>query len=110
MYGLRRYDSTNEYNGKVLGCPLMAYIKHRRCCALHRIAKYRAPSYLFDKLSRGSSSRSNVFVIPRHSSHQYNRSFFVRSVSDYNSLPIDVRKIDSVSGFGEACLNQFGTT
>lgn len=109
VYGLRRYDSTRRYVSKVLGCPLMSYIKHRRCCAVHSIAKLNAPSYLSDKLVRGTSSRSAVFVIPRHSSRQYNRSFFVRAVSDYNSLPVEVRKIGSVAGFGRACLDYVRT-
>lgn len=104
VYGLRRYDSTRDYVSKIFGCSLMTYIKQRRCSAVHSIVKSKAPVYLSDKLTHGSSSRSCVFIIPMHSSRQYNRSFFVRTVSDYNSLPVNVRKIGSIARFSKACL------
>ena len=105
VYGLRRYDSTRDYVNRVLGCSLMTYTRYRRCSALHKVVKSEAPPYLFDKLVRGSSSRSNVLLVPRHLTTQYNRSFFVKTVSDYNSLPADVRRINSNAGFGKACLD-----
>ncbi len=108
VYGLRRYDSTRDYVNKVFGCSLMTYIRQRRCTVLYSIIKSKAPSYLVDKLTRGSSSRNDVFLLPRHLSRQYNRSFFVRTVSDYNSLPASVKRIDSVAAFGKACLDHLG--
>lgn len=107
VHGLRRYDSTRGFENGIFGCSLMTYIRQRRCSALHSIIKYEAPSYLFSKLTRGSSSRSNVLMLPRHLSRQYNRSFFVRTVSDYNSLPVSVRCINTAKGFGKACLDCF---
>lgn len=107
VYGLRRYDSTRGYVKNVFGCSLMTFIRQRRCSALHSIVKSKAPSYLFDKLIRGNSSRNVIFLIPRHSSVQYNRSFFVRTVSDYNSLPVNIKRINSNATFGKACLDHF---
>ena len=107
VFGLRRYDSTRDFVNRILGCSLMTYVRQRRCSALHGIVKSGMPPYLFDKLVRGTSSRSGVFVLPRHSTRQYNRSFFVRTVSDYNSLPVSVRSIGSVKKFGDACLACF---
>lgn len=107
VYRLRRYDSTRCYANNLLGAPIMTFLKQRRCSALHSLLKSEEPSYLFDRLTRGSSTRSNVIVIPRHSSAQYNRSFFVRTLSDYNSLPVCIRRLDSVRGFSRACLDYF---
>lgn len=101
VYGLRRYDSTRDFVDGIFGC---SFIRQRRCAALHNIVRSEAPLYLFDKLVRGRSPRCDGFVLPRHSSMQYNHSFFVRTVSDYNSLPVNVRNIGSAKGFGKACL------
>lgn len=107
VYRLRRYDSTRDYTNGILGAPITTYLRQRRCSALHSIIKTRMPSYLFDKLCHGSSVRSGVFLIPRHSSTQYNRSFFVRTVSDYNAIPTSVRALYSLPGFSRACLARF---
>lgn len=107
VYKLRRFDSTRDYANGILGAPIMTYLRQRRCSALHGIVKTRMPSYLFDKLCRGNSVRSGVFLIPRHSSTQYNRSFFVRTVSDYNAIPTSVRELNSPASFSRACLARF---
>lgn len=109
VYRLRRYDSTREYVTKILGCPIMAFLEQRRCAMVHRIAKAEAPSYLCDRLCRGSSSRNNAFIIPMHSTAQYNRSFFVRAVSDYNLIPASIRRLGSLSRFGAAYRQYLGT-
>ena len=107
VYSLRRYDSTREYIGGILGCSLMTYLKQRRCCFIHAMSRSEQPPYLFEKLCIGRSSRNRVFVIPRHSSAQYNRSFFVRAVSDYNSIPMGVKSLVSQSGFDRASREYF---
>lgn len=107
VYGIRRYDSTREYMNKILGCPIMTYIKQRRCSMIHSLSMIKAPSYLYGKLCRGVSSRNGVFVIPKHRSNQYNRSFFVRTVSDYNSIPVSVKRLNSLPAFSKACLEFF---
>lgn len=104
VHGLRRYDSTRGLVDTVLGCSLMTYLRQRRCTALHGIVRSGLPLYLFDKLVPGTSTRSGVFVLPRHSTRQYNCSFFVRTLSDYNSLPASVRSISATKRFSEACL------
>lgn len=104
-YRLRRYDSAREYVDRVLGCPIMTYLKQRRCSAVHAISVTKTPSYLYDKLCLGRASRNPVFIIPRHSSRQYNRSFFVSAISDYNFLPVDIKKLRSLPEFGRACLD-----
>lgn len=109
VYGLRRYDSTREHAHKILGCPIMTYIKQRGCSAIYSLAKIKTPPYLFDKLSRGYSSRCDNFIIPKHSTVQYNRSFFVRTVSDYNSLPVAFKRLSSLSAFNRACSDFFKT-
>lgn len=104
VYGLRHYDSTREYIDKVLGCPIMTYIKHRKCSIVYSLSKSRMPAYLYEKLRRGNSLRNDIFFLPRHSSTQYNKSFFVRAVSDYNSLPVEIKRLNSVHKFSKACI------
>ena len=107
VYRLRRYDSTRDYVGKLLGCPIMSYLKRRRCSFMHGLALTHEPGFLYDKLSIGTSVRSRQFVIPRHVSAQYNRSFFVRTVCDYNSIPSCIRNLTLLSRFNSACRDCF---
>jgi len=106
-YRLGRYDSTRRYAHKLLGAPILTYLKQRRCSALHSLVRNKEPSYLVNKLVRGSSSRSGVFVIPRHCTGQYNDSFFVSTIRDYNSVPLAIRKLNSATRFSRACLDCF---
>ena len=104
-YRLRRYDSTRCYVDKLLGAPILTFLKQRRCSALHALVVNKEPSYLFGKLTRGNSSRSGVFVVPRHCTAQYNDSFFVSTLRDYNSLPLCMRKLNSATKFSRDCLD-----
>lgn len=101
-YRLRRYDSTRGYDSRILGCSLMTYLRAQRCAVVYSLCRRRKPEFLFERLCVGSSARSGNFVLPRHSSVQYNRSFFVRTVADYNSLPVRVRGLPSVTRFNDA--------
>lgn len=107
VFRLRRYDSTRDYLDELLGCPIMTYLKRRRCSFLHGLVLSREPGFLFDRLVSGRSVRSRQFVVPRHSSAQYGRSFFVRTVADYNAIPTSVRLINSQSRFADACQDHF---
>lgn len=109
VYRLRRYDSTRDYVNGILGCSLMTYLKLRRCAVIYNVAKRRLPGFLYERLSVGSSVRNRRFILPRHSSEQYNRSFFVRAVTDYNSIPVHVRELSTVARFNDASMTYFQT-
>lgn len=107
VHRLRRYDSTRDHVCGLLGCSLMTYFKRRCCSFMHSLVLTREPGFLYDKLSRGRSVRSRQFVIPQHSTAQYNRSFFVRTVADYNSIPASVRALTSLPRFRSVCRDYF---
>lgn len=99
VYRLRRYDSTEGFNERLLGCSIFDYLRYRQCLFLHNLTIRKTPNYLYSKLQRGRSSRNLIFVLPRNTSLQYNRSFFVRSVSNYNSLPESLKRLSSIVSF-----------
>lgn len=107
VYGLRRYDSTRVRVDELLGCPLMTYLRCRRCLFMHGLVLSREPEFLFGRLIDGRSTRSRQFTIPRHVSAQYNRSFFIRTVADYNAIPVGVRMLNSLPRFTAACRDHF---
>lgn len=106
-YRLRRYDSTSRYVNGILGCPLMAYLRLRCCSVIYNVAKRQEPRFLYERLCEGSSRRNRNYILPRHKSVQYNRSFFVRAVADFNSLPVHVRGLPSVASFNDASKAYF---
>lgn len=102
VYRLRRYDSTEGFKERLLGCSIFDYLRYRQCLFLHNLMMRKTPNYLYSKLQRGQSSRNLIFVLPRNVSLQYNRSFFVRSVSNYNSLPESLKRLSSIVSFRRA--------
>jgi len=73
-----RVCGIDDYIDRVVGCNLMEYLKFRRLIFIFELLKNESPDYLFAKLSR--SARSDVLILHRHSTSQYNKSFFVSSV------------------------------
>lgn len=105
VYGLRRYDSTRDFYCRILGCSITDYLKFRRCVLVHDLALATIPRYLYSKLKCGRSTRGQSFVLPKNATLQYNRSFFVRSISDYNHVPAVVRRKNSVKAFKNAYID-----
>ena len=107
FYGL--HDSTRNRLDCILGAPILTYLRQRCCVTLRSIISTETPAYLFDKIRRGSSLRRNAHILPKHSSLQYNRSFFVRTVSDYNLLPRTIGELNSLESFKSSCLTYLKT-
>ena len=105
VFRLRRYDSTRQFSNRILGCPIITYLVLRNCLFIHSLLIGKTPDYLYKKLRQDSSLRSLTLIIPNHVTMQYNRSFFVRSVSNYNRLPIHIKTLNSIYTFKKACLN-----
>lgn len=102
VFGIGRRDSINDYINRVVGCPIMEFMKYRRLVLVFKLLKSNSPEYLFRNFNL--SSRSNLVIIPRHSTSQYNKSFFVSAVSMYNSLPNAVKQSSSVVAFKRLCF------
>lgn len=102
VFSIGRDCSIDQHVNRVLGCPIMDYLKYRRVVLVFKLLLDKVPEFLYDKLQ--PSSRSNILILPRHSTAQYNKSFFVNSVSDYNALPNLIKQTNSISSFKTRCL------
>lgn len=94
-----------------------------KSCQLKRTCDARAPNYLLDRFSvvdnqfRRSVRQQNLtehvpsdelalFVIPSTRTEPYKRSFEVSAARAWNSLPLTIRKIDSLETFKNS-LNKY---
>lgn len=57
VYGLGRFDSTDAYIQRFLGCSLDTYLKVKSMCYLYKLVGSTQPSYLRDLPVRCHSSR-----------------------------------------------------
>ena len=65
----------------------------------------KEPDYLFNNLQL--STRSNVIILPRHSTSQYNKSFFVSAANAYNMLPNATKLCSTLASFKKRCSEHF---
>lgn len=106
VYGLRRFDSTNEHRKHILGCEILDFLDYRSACFLHNLVLSRTPSYLHNKLSFSRSHRTLNMNVQMVGSRAHN-SLLVRGVVRYNSLPIHVKRTSTISAFRSKCLDYF---
>lgn len=104
VFAIGRRCSVNEHLNRVVGCPIIEYLKYRRLVFVFKLIMNKAPKYLYDKLQ--PSTRSNVLILPRHSTAQYNKSFFVNAVSSYNALPTIVKQSNTLATFKNRCFER----
>lgn len=93
VYNLKRFDHVSSYTKGILGCTLYAYINYHTLKALNNIITRKEPSNLYDKITFSNSSRSFIFIQPRFTCILSERQFFVYAVRQWNSLPLDIRKL-----------------
>lgn len=107
VYSLRKTDSLQNFRKLILGCTLKHFFDYRACVFMHKLLKFKQPAYLFEKIQRGQSTRSNVLIVPLHRSYQEHSSFFARGVTLWNSLPPFVKLIQSPETFATECMKFF---
>lgn len=105
VFAIGRRGSVNEHLNRIVGCPIMEFLKYRRLVLIFKLLINKAPDYLYNKLQM--SARSSVLILPRHSTTQYNKSFFVNAVSSYNALPTLVKQSSTLNGFKSRCFERF---
>lgn len=103
VFTIGRRDSTDEFINRILGCPLIHFLKYRSLVFVYKLIMKEAPQYLIRNIK--PSTRSNQLIIPQHSTSQYNKSFFVNAVSRYNLLPNIVKCSQSLSSFKVSCFD-----
>lgn len=107
VFGLDRQDGTTGYVDRLLGCDIFNYYDYISCCFLHGLILSGKPTYLCELICQTQSSRTLNMRLPRHSSSQYNRSFFVHGVRCWNSLPVNLKRINTRKAFGTNCLKYY---
>ena len=104
VYNLKLGDHVSHLQKNLLGCPILRYYDFRAVVFIHRLLLTRCPEYLYEKLTISESSRTRRLITPRNRTAFYNDALFVRGVRTYNSLPNEIKSIDSLNGFKKECL------
>lgn len=99
IHNLRRYDHISPYRHSVFGCSLSDYRDFRVLCFYHAIINNRKPSYLNEFIQLSQSRRNNNAIIPRFRRLSGQRSFFVHAAQLWNSIPVEIQRIESVGTF-----------
>lgn len=108
--GLRRFDSTSQHRNIILGCGLLDYLDYKSCLFMFKLLQSGKPGYLVTHIQRGTSNRTANLLIPRHRTASTGVSFFVNGVSKWNSLPLTVKRQDTVRSFKSVCRDHFNIT
>lgn len=93
----------NEHLNRVVGCPIMEYLKYRCIVLTFKLLINKAPEYLCDELQY--SMWSNALILPRHYSSQCNRSFFVNAVSSNADYSQTVKYDGYLYSFKRRCFD-----
>ncbi|CRK89070.1 CLUMA_CG002697, isoform A [Clunio marinus] len=110
IHSLKKFDSVSKHVNELLGCSLENYMNYRVCLFIFNLMKKKTPHYLYEKLFFPRFRRSRMLSLPpTKSSKQHINSFFVRGPRLWNSLPSDLRIIDSLAIFKRECLSHFAS-
>ena len=99
LHRLKRRDSVEELASTITGVELEVYLKMRLLLFLHKIIHIRHPSYIFSMIHFSSSQRTRGLVPPVHRRLVMDRSFSVKAVQAWNSLPNPLKLIESRNAF-----------
>lgn len=99
VFNLRRFDRVSNYSKLILNMPFDHLLAYRALVLLSNVIETRQPSYLFDKLRFGSSSRSHQLIYPRFTCLTSERQFLVSSIRLWNSLPGQIRRCGGTERF-----------
>lgn len=99
VFNLSRFSHVSHLQNKLIGCSFEKNSKFRCCQLVFMLTNDKCPDYLYNKLSQYRSERSKKFVIYRHHTAKYSKSFFVRGVSYWNTLPNELTLISSRAVF-----------
>lgn len=96
-YGIRKYDHVSAGFEEAGWLRLEKIWKLHLLVNTHKIIVKKMPDYLhlrfttFKSQSNSRTRNQNTFVIPKHSSAGFTRSFMYNSIKHYNSLPSDFK-------------------
>lgn len=107
VFALKRSENIDEYRNRILGCSLVDFYKYRRTAFIQKLLINKELAYLFNQLH--ISTRSNLLILPRHITSQYNKSFFVNAVANYNMLPNVLKMSATLHNFKKRYFERFFT-
>lgn len=99
VVGLRKYDHISQHRDILFGCSFHDFYKFRVCLSMFKFLKYKKPYYILDKLEKLKSSRLQTIKIANNSTQLMNSSFFVRGISLWNSLPLEIKNCGTMASF-----------
>ena len=108
VFDLRRIDDISPHRNVILGCSLVNHLKIRVTSFLHKIIKFKEPSYLFQSLTISSSLRNRNLLVPRNRTFYYNSSIFVAGARIWNTIPNSIRRVEGVTTFRALVGSHFG--
>lgn len=104
VFGISRFSSVSTWRKMILGCELEDYLRVRNLLFLHKLLNDKTPLYLYDRLTFGRS-RNMTLIIPKHTSLNTSRLFFVNAIKLWNALPMAIKSITGKNIFKKALLN-----
>lgn len=106
VYNLDRYSPVSHLHKSLIGCTFNNFPVVRSVFILHSVIFKNCPQYLYSKLIRLRSPRGIKFSMPRATTSHYANSLLVRSICNWNSLPVELQNIVSPLHFKKAFLQQ----
>lgn len=99
VFNKRRFDHISAYSKQITGLRFEDLITYRSLILLHGIIQSHQPDYLYNRLNFPNSQRTTVLIQPRFNCLQSERTFFVHVTRQWNSLPIQLRRITNAHTF-----------
>jgi len=99
VFNLRKFDHISIYAKQILNCDVPTFFKVQRIIYLHKLIHTQSPGYLFEKLNFALSPRTSNLILPRANYLSTSRTFFVSAAKLWNSLPHDIKFIQSPALF-----------
>lgn len=99
IHGLRRFSHISPFIDSFVGCSLETYLTRRRLKFLHSLVIFREPSYLLDHIQFLTSDRHRNILLPRFRTQIGERSYFVQTIRNWNSLPVTLQRTSSHAMF-----------
>jgi hypothetical protein len=109
LHRLKRRDTVEGLGASITGFEFQVYLKIRLLSFLFKALHIRHPSYIFSMFHFSSSQRTRGLVPPVLASLAMDRSFIVKSVDAWNSLPYALKLIESHKKFMTALKKHFSS-
>lgn len=104
-YSLRKFDHISAKIAESGWLLLQERFLLHLSCLTFKINLHQEPTYLYNKLVRGSNMHSrntrhcNLYTVPKHRTSQFQKSFSYNATKVYNKLPPDIKICSSVVSF-----------